>query len=126
MLDAFPAQYAVVARMVPSLKRALKGLRYDAMNPCWEIAEFEHRPDNWPHARRCVVARRRIEETDPQPTLFTLERYGYRAWHTNLPLTPSGVWHWYDGRAGMEPRIREIREDYALRKIPTRAFYGQR
>jgi len=68
------------------------------------------------------VARRRIEEADPQPTLFTLERYAYRAWHTNLPLTPTGVWHWYDGRAGMEPRIREIREDYALRKIPTRAF----
>jgi len=32
------------------------------------------------------------------------------------------VWHFYDGRAGMEPRIRELREDYALRKIPTRVF----
>ena len=63
-----------------------------------------------------------MEETDPQPTLFTLERYAYRAWHTNLPLTPAGVWHCYDGRAEMERRIREIREDYALRKIPTRAF----
>ncbi|HYL11748.1 MAG TPA: transposase [Terriglobales bacterium] len=73
-------------------------------------------------ARRCIVARRRIEETDPEPTLFTLERYAYRAWHTNLPLTPAGVWHFYDGRAGMEPRTRELREDYALRKIPTRAF----
>ena len=27
-----------------------------------------------------------------------------------------------DGRAGMEPRIRELREDFALRKVPTRAF----
>jgi hypothetical protein len=32
------------------------------------------------------------------------------------------VWHFYDGRASMERRIREIREDYALGKIPTRAF----
>ncbi len=32
------------------------------------------------------------------------------------------MWHFYDGRAGMEPRIRELREDYALRKIPTRVF----
>ena len=55
-------------------------------------------------------------------TLFTLERYVYRAWHTNLSLTPAGVWHFYDGRAGMERRIREIREDFALPKIPTRAF----
>ena len=122
MLEARLAQYSVVARMVPSLKRALKGLRYQPMNSRWEIAEFEHRPHGWPHARRCIVARKRIEESDPEPTLFTLERYAYRAWHTNLPLTPAGVWHFYDDRAGMERRIREIRESYALTKIPTRAF----
>jgi len=122
MLEARPAQYAVVARMIPSLKRELRGLPYEPMNPRWEIAEFEHQPHDWSQARRCIVARRRIEETDPQPTLFTLERYAYRAWHTTLPLTPAGVWHFYDGRAGMERRIREIREDYALPKIPTRAF----
>jgi len=34
--------------------------------------KFEHRPHDWSQARRCMVARRRIEETDPQPTLFTL------------------------------------------------------
>src|SRR5713101_300926 len=122
MLEARPAQYAVVARMTPSLKCALGGLRFEPMNLRWEIAEFEHRPHGWPHARRCIVARKLIEEADPEPTLFTLERYAYRAWHTNLPLTPAGVWHFYDGRAEMEPRIRELREDFALRKIPTRAF----
>jgi hypothetical protein len=122
MLEARPAEYAVVARMTPSLKRELRGLRYERMNQSWEIAEFEHHPHDWSQARRCIVARRRIEETDPQPTLFTLERYAYRAWHTNMVLTPEGVWHFYDGRAGMERRIREIQEDYALGKIPTRAF----
>jgi hypothetical protein len=122
MLEARLAQYSVVARMTPSLKRALKGLRYEAMNTRWEIAEFEHHPHDWPHARRCIVARRLTEESDPEPTLFTMGRYVYRAWHTNLPLTPAGVWHFYDGRAGMERRIREIRDDYALSKIPTRAF----
>jgi Transposase DDE domain group 1 len=122
MLEARPAAYAVVARMIPSLKSELRGLRYEAMNSRWEIAEFEHHPRDWSQARRCVVARRKIEETNPEPSLFTLERYAYRAWHTNLSLTPAGVWHFYDGRAAMERRIREIREDYALTKIPTRAF----
>jgi hypothetical protein len=122
ILEARPAQYAVVARMTPSLKRALGGLRYQRLNARWEIAECEHRPSDWRQTRRCVVARRPIEETEPEPTLFTLERYLYRAWITNLPLTPAGVWHFYEGRAGMEPRIREVREDYAFRKIPTRAF----
>jgi hypothetical protein len=111
MLEARSAANAMVARMIPSLKRELRGLPYEAMNPRWEIAEFEHRPHGWSQAHRCIVARRKIEETDPQSPLFTLERYAYRAWHTNLPLTPAGVWHWCDGRAGMEPRIREMRED---------------
>jgi hypothetical protein len=51
-----------------------------------------------------------------------MKQYAYRPWHTNLPMTPASVWQFYDGRAGMERRIREIREDYALAKIPTRAF----
>jgi hypothetical protein len=39
-----------------------------------------------------------------------------------MNLTPAGVWHFYDGRAGMEPRIGALREDFALRKIPTASF----
>ena len=122
LLEQGPAQYAVVARLTSALKRVLGGLRYQRLNARWEIAEFEHRLTGWPQARRCVVARRKIEESEPEPTLFTLDRYLYRAWFTNLSLTPAGVWNFYEGRAGMEPRIRELREDYALRKIPTRAF----
>jgi hypothetical protein len=122
-LEARPGvQYAVVARMTSSLKRKLHSLRYQRLNPRWEIAEFEHRPTDWPHARRCIVARRLIQETEPEPTLFTLNRYLYRTWITNLPLTPAGVWNFYDDRAGMEPRIRELRDDFALRNIPTGDF----
>jgi Transposase DDE domain group 1 len=39
-----------------------------------------------------------------------------------MELMPAGVWHFYEGRAGMEPRIGELREDFALRKIPTASF----
>lgn len=122
MLEQRPAQYAVVARLTTALKRVLGGLRYQRLNRRWEIAQFEHRLTGWPCARRFVVARRPIEETEPEPTLFALNRYLYRGWVTNLSLTPAGVWNFYEGRAGMEPRICELREDYALRKIPTRAF----
>jgi hypothetical protein len=121
-LEQMQAQYAVVARMSRSLKRRLCGLRYERLNERWEIAECEHKVSEQAPARRCVVARRPMEETESQLTLFTLARYAYRAWMTNLPLTPAGIWHFYDGRAGMEPRIGELREHFALRKIPTRAF----
>jgi hypothetical protein len=122
VLEQRATEYAVVARMTASLKRVLGTLRYQRLNARWEIAEVEHQPGDWKQARRCIVARRRIEETEPEPTLFTLERYLYRAWISNLPLSAAGVWHFYEGRAGMEPRIRELREDFALRRIPTRAF----
>jgi hypothetical protein len=35
---------------------------------------------------------------------------------------PPCVWHFYDGRAAIEVRIRELREDFAFANIPTRAF----
>jgi Transposase DDE domain group 1 len=121
-LEARPAQYAVVARLTQAFKRLLPGVRYEPVNPRWEMAEFEHRPQGWPQARRFVVARRFIPGDEEQTTLFTLGRYVYRAWVTNMDLTPAGVWHFYDGRAGMEPRICELREDFGLRKIPTASF----
>ncbi len=86
------------------------------------MADFEHRSHGWRKARRFVVARRFIPDDEGQPTLFTLGRCVYRAWVTNLPLTPAGVWHFYDGRATLEIRIRELREDFALRKVPTASF----
>lgn len=121
-LESRPAQYAVVARLTQAFRRLLPGLRYESANRNWEMADFEHCPHDWPQARRFVVARRFIPEEEAQTTLFSLGRYVYRAWVTNMSLTPTGVWHFYDGRAGMEPRIGELREDFALRKIPTRSF----
>src|SRR5487761_189599 len=121
-LESWPAQYAVVARLTPAFRNLLPGLRYAQVNRDWQMADFEHRSHGWRKARRFVVARRFIPEAEPQPTLFTLGRYVYRAWVTTLPLTPAGVWYFYDARAAMEVRIRELREDYALRKIPTRSF----
>jgi hypothetical protein len=121
-LESWPAQYAVVARLTPAFRNLFPGLHYDLVNRDWEMADFEHRSHGGRKARRFVVARRFIPEAETQATLFTLGRYVYRAWVTNLPLTPAGVWYFYDTRAAMEVRIRELREDYALRKIPTRSF----
>jgi len=121
-LEARQAQYAVTARLTPAFKRLLPGGSYEPVNQKWEMAEFEHRLHGWPQARRFVVARRFIQKEEAETTLFSMGRFIYRAWVTNLSLTPAGIWHFYDGRAGMEPRIRELREDFALRKIPTASF----
>ena len=122
ILETRGAQYAVVARLTQAFKRLLPGLHYESVNQEWEMAEFEYRPHGWPQARRFVVARRFIPDEEPPSTLFILGRYVYRAWVTNMDLTPFGIWHYYDGRAAIEPRICELREDYAFRKIPTASF----
>jgi hypothetical protein len=121
-LESWPAEYAVVARMTPALKRTLPGLRYASISGDWEMADFQLRPQGWSRARRFVVARRYFSAEEQQPTLFTMGRYEYRAWVTNLSLTPLGIWRFYDSRAALEPRIGELLHDYALRKIPTRSF----
>jgi hypothetical protein len=69
--------------MTTSLKRKLGGLAYQRMNPRWEIAECEHKPTGWPQSRRCIVARRLIDETETEPTLFTMTRYLYLAAHND-------------------------------------------
>jgi hypothetical protein len=121
-LENRSAQYVVTARLTSAFKRLVPGLSYEPVNPNWAVAEFEHRPHGWPHARRFVVARRFFQQEEAETTLFTMGRYLYRAWITNLSLTPVGIWHFYDGRAGMEPRIGELREDFSLRRIPTGSF----
>src|SRR6266567_6720034 len=55
------------------------------------MAEFEHCLHGWPQARRFVVARRFLEPEEAETTLFSMGRYIYRAWVTNLPLTPAGI-----------------------------------
>jgi hypothetical protein len=121
-LESHSAEYTVVARMTPALQRLVPGLRYSPVNRDWEMADFQHRFHSWSQARRFVVARRFLSGDEKQPTLFASGRYAYRAWITNLSLTPLGVWHFYDARAAIEPRIGELLQDYALRKIPTRSF----
>ena len=85
-LESQPARYAVVARLTRPFRNLLPGLRYAPVNRYWEMAEFEHRSHGWRKARRCVVARRCLPDEEGQPTLFTLGRYVYRAWWTDLPL----------------------------------------
>ena len=59
---------------------------------------------------------------DPQPTLFTMGRYAYHAYVTNLDLTPERVWRFYNDRARIELIIKELKYDYALGQLPTRRF----
>ncbi len=62
------------------------------------------------------------EEPSAQLHLFQMGGYSYQVWVTNLMLTPLYLWRFYNQRARAELIIRELKDAYALGKIPTRDF----
>ena len=117
------AFYAIVARLTRPLKNRLSGLRYHRVSPGVWAAEFRYCPHGWPGSRRFVVIRRPVpEEPSAQLHLFQMGGYSYQVLVTNLALTPLNLWRFYNQRARAELIIRELKDAYALGKIPTQDF----
>lgn len=117
------AFYAIAVRMSRPLKNRLPGLRYRVVSPGVWVAEFRYCPHGWPGPRRFVVIRRPVpEEPSAQLHLFQRGGYSYQLLVTNLALTPLHLWRFYNRRARAELIIRELKDAYALGKIPTRDF----
>lgn len=122
-LEERKAHFVIVARLTRPIKRKLAHLRYACVKGSVEAAEFRYQPARWPHPYRFVVIRRpQPQEPSEQLTLFKLGRYHYQVLVTNLDLKPLNLWRFYNGRAGIERIIRELKGAYPLGKIPTRHF----
>jgi Transposase DDE domain group 1 len=86
-------------------------------------AEFRYCPHGWPGQRRFVVIRRPLpEEPSAQLHLFHMGGYSYQILVTNLPLISLNLWRFYNQRARAELIIRELKDAYAVEKIPTKDF----
>lgn len=114
--------YVIVARATKPLKNTLAGTSYHAFQRNWEIGEFCYKPCFWKKEHRFIGIRHLIEETEYPITLFNIKDYTYRALVTNLNLSPLAVWRFYCKRALQELLIRELKNSYALARIPTRSF----
>jgi hypothetical protein len=117
------AFYVIVARLTHRLKNRLGGLRYRRISSGVSAAEFRYCPDGWKHPARFVVIQRPVpEEPSAQLTLFQMGGHTYQAFVTNLTLSPLNLWRFYNQRATAELIIRELKDAYALGKIPTHDF----
>jgi hypothetical protein len=117
------AFYAIVARLTRPLKNRLPGLHYHRVSPGVWAAEFRYGPQGWAGPRRFIVIRRPVpEEPSAQLHLFQMGGYSYQVLVTNLTLTPLNLWRFYNQRARAELIIRELKDAYALGKIPTEDF----
>jgi len=122
-LEARGATYVIVARLTLPLQRRVSTARYHRISSGVAAAEFSYTPQDWPGPRRFVAIRRPApEEPSWQLHLFQLGRFTYQLFVTNLPLTPLALWRFYNDRSRAELIIRQLKEAYALGKIPTQDF----
>ena len=78
--------------------------------------------------RRLIVIRQRVQER-PQAggkTLLDLEGYRFQALVTNLPacVDALNVWRRYNGRADLENRIKELGEQFGIKRLCVQSFWG--
>jgi hypothetical protein len=78
--------------------------------------------------RRLIVIRQRIAERPQAGGKLLLESPSYRfqALWTNLPtsLRPLMVWRRYNGRADVENRIKELGEQFGIKRLTVKNFWG--
>jgi len=122
-LEQRKARFVIAAKLTQSVKQRLSGLRYRQHGGNVSTAQFFYQPFGLKKRYRFVVVRRpQTEETSDQLTLFKLGQYFYQVFVTNLTLQPLNLWRFYNGRAGVERIIRELKGSYPLSKIPTHHF----
>lgn len=122
-LEARTVRYAIAARLTKPLQSRVASARYQPLGRGLGWAEFHYEPQRWPGPRRFIAIRRPVpEEPSWQLSLFRIGRFFYQVIVTDLELTPVHVWRFYNDRAEAELVIRELKEAYALGKIPSRQW----
>ena len=78
--------------------------------------------------RRLIIIRQRITERPKAggKTLFDLPGYRFQALVTNLPasVSPLQVWRRYNGRADVENRIKELGDQFGIKRLCVDNFWG--
>ena len=122
-LEGKRAFYVMAARLTRPLQERVTAVRYHRVSGETYAAEFHYQPSRWPGSRRFVAIRRTVpEEPSFQLTLWQMNKYSCQVLVANLDLTPLNLWRFYNDRARAELIIRELKEAYALGKIPTRIW----
>lgn len=115
--------FTIAAKLTSPIKRRLSSLRYHTPTHGIQTAEFLYQPMGWKKRYRFIVIRRPLpEDPSDQLTLFSVGKFSYQVMVTNMQLKPINIWRFYNGRAGVELIIKELKNDYPVAKIPTKHF----
>ena len=119
--------YVIVARMTSTLKRHCAGVKaWTAIDEHHAAGEFTVKLLGWSKGRRFVVVRERVREDKSAVGRLLLEVPGYtfRLWVTNRAESPVELWRDYNGRATVEQRIEELKNDLAADGFCLQSFFA--
>jgi hypothetical protein len=119
--------YLVVARLTPRLKRQAAVLaQWQGVDEHYAVGEFRAQLLGWSAERRFVVVRERVRE-DKEAVgrkLIDVPGYTFRIWVTNRAESPLELWRDYNGRATVEQRIEELKNDLGADDFCTQNFWA--
>jgi len=119
--------YLVVARLTSRLKRRAAVLQqWQELDENYAVGEFRLRLLGWSVERRFVVVRERVRE-DKEAVgrkLIDVPGYTFRVWVTNRVEPALELWRDYNGRATVEQRIEELKNDLSADGFCTQNFWA--
>ena len=122
-------RYAVYVRMDRRIQRTIAladGWLPLEDDPHRQYTDILYKAHAWDRHRRLVVIREQIRngKTNRGKTLFDMTEYTYTAILTNMTLEAVEVWRFYNKRADVENRIKELKEDFGADGFCLDSFYG--
>lgn len=126
-LEQLSLPYLVVARLTTQLKRRAAAIRdWQVVDENYAVGEFAASLLGWSKERRFVVVRERVRQDKAAVgrTLLEVPGYTFRIWVTNRTEDPLVLWRDYNGRATIEQRIEELKNDLAADDFCTQNFWA--
>ena len=119
--------YIVVARLTSYLKSRLYQVsQWQAIDKIYCVTEFHFKLWNWKTERRFVVVREEVQTNKAAVgrKLLDLPGYVFRVFVTNRHDSPLEIWRDYNGRATVECRIDELKNELAADHFCLRSFFA--
>jgi hypothetical protein len=127
-LEEIGVSYIVVAKLSRQMKLKLCGIgdwvAVEGGN--YEVSSLRVKLGGWDVERRFVVLRERIREEKEAVgrRLLDVPGYTYRVWVTNRTESALEIWRDYNGRATVEQRIEEMKNDLNADGFCTKKFFA--
>ena len=126
-LEEHALPYIVVARLRTYLKSRLYQItEWQTLDAIYSVSEFRFKLWNWKAARRFVVVREMVQpkKSAVGRKLIDLPGYVFRVFVTNLCDSALEIWRDYNGRAAVECRIDELKNELAADHFCLRSFFA--